>query len=71
MVKEFGNSTNDASDSSFGRSESAGPSNAADRDARDNSSDDRDGDDEEDLKEDPNEELDRTETQENSVVHEG
>ena len=69
MVKEFGNSTNDASDGGFGQYEGADPSSAPDRDTGDDSSDD--GDDEEDPKEDLEEESDGTETQEKRVVHEG
>ena len=72
MVKEFGNSTDDSSESGFGQYEGAGPSNAPGRDARDDSSDSSDdGNDEEDPMEDPEEESDGTETQEQGVVREG
>ena len=69
MVKEFGNSTDDAIDGGFGRYEGVGPSSAPDRDAGGSSSDD--GDDKEDPEEDPEEELDGTETQEKGAVCEG
>ena len=69
MVKEFGNSTDDASDDGFGRYEGAGPSSAPDKDAGDDSSDD--GDNEDDPEEDPEEESDGTETQDKGVVREG
>ena len=65
MVKEFRSSTDDSSDSGFGRYKGAGPSSAPGRYAgndSDNSSDD---------KEDPKKESDGTETQEKGVVHEG
>ena len=59
MVKEFENSTDDASDGGFSRYEGVGPSSAPDKDAIDDSSDD--GDDEEDPEKDLEEESDGTE----------
>ena len=69
MVKEFGNSIDDASDGSFGWYMGTGPSSAPYRDVGDDSNDD--GDKEDDLEEDPEEVSDRTETQEKGLVHEG
>ena len=74
MVKEFGNSTDDSSDVSFGHDEGAGPSNVPVRNARnDYSSDNGDNDDDykEEPKEDPKEESDGDKTQEKGVIHEG
>ena len=52
-VKEFGNSTDDVSDSDFGRYKGAGPSSAPGRDVGDDSDNSSDyGDDEEDPEED-------------------
>ena len=56
MVKEFWNSTDEASDDSFSRYEGADSSSTPYRDAIDDSSDD--ADDEEDPEEDPEEESD-------------
>ena len=61
MVKEFGNSTDDSSEGSLYRCEDASPSSVLDRDAGDNGNDSIDP--EEDLKEDPEEDTDGTETQ--------
>ena len=69
MVKEFGNSTDDSSEGGLGRYESASPSNALGKDARDDSSDD--GDNEEDPEEDLEEQTDGTETLEKGVVCKG
>ena len=74
MVKEFGNSTDDSSEDSFGRDKGANPSNVPIRNARnDDSSDNGDNDDdyEEEPEEDPEEESDGDKTQEKGVIHEG
>ena len=61
MVKEFENSTDDSSEGGLDRCESADPSNAPGRDARDDGS--NNDNDQEDPEEDPEEDTDGTKTQ--------
>ena len=74
MVKEFGNYTDNSSDSDFGRDEGTSPSNVPDKEARDDDDEDNDdsdsGDSDDGYEEDP-EESDRDKTHGNDVVHEG
>ena len=74
IVKEFGNSTDDSSESGFDRDDGACPSNILVRNARNddsNDSGDNDDDYEEEPEEDLKEESNRDKIQEKGVIHEG
>ena len=71
MIIEFGNCSDDSSDSGFGRYEDASPSIVPGRDAEDDNSDDSNGSDDGDDEEDPEEKSDGNKIQEKGVIHEG